>query len=170
MSDRLRMTILAAAIASTAIVAGCGDNEDSSSASQSGDRTIATSSLDKEAYIKKAEAACEREGKGAIGELESYLNKHSQDGLPQDKLLANAFKATLLPLVEAQIAAIRKLGAPAGDEEEIEALLAAQQEAVDEAQKAKNLNSTGDFEKHFIEATKEFESYGFGACAIADRT
>lgn len=118
---RTSLTTLAIAAAATvATTAGCGDDDSSSSTV-----TVTTSSLSKPEFIQKATAACERESRGLVKKANTYMEEHQADGLPQSVLEAEAVKTVLLPVVEAKIAAVQKLGAPAGDEEKIEAILTA---------------------------------------------
>lgn len=165
MNARL-MSLLAAAVAIVAIGVGCGGSDDPNSGSEATE-TIATSSLSKAAFIKQAREACLREGKGLIGEATAYRREHESEDLPEGVQLANMVKAVILPTVEAQIAAVRELGAPAGDEKEIEALLAAQQAAVDTVRELKSAESLEVVESRFAGAAKKLEAYGFTGCAIA---
>jgi hypothetical protein len=155
-------TLLVAATAIAAVVVGCGDSDESTSATGSGDDgSLTTSSLDKEEFVEEAGAACGRVRKGLVSEVNAYLSQHQKDGLAETALLAKMAKAVLLPTVEAEIAAIRKLGAPEGDEDEVEALLVAQQAAVDKAKELQKVSSIEDVEAQFTDATKMFKDYGF---------
>jgi hypothetical protein len=158
----------AIATAIAAIAVGCGGDDDSMSPSaasgQPANVTVTTSSLSKEGFIKQASAACHREGKGLIGEVSAYLKKHRDDGLKERALQAHMVKAVVLPTVEASMAAVRELGAPAGDEEEVESLLVAQLEAVNEVRRLKKVASFEEVEAHFAEAGDSFRDYGFRSC------
>jgi hypothetical protein len=161
----------ALAISVTAVVMGaligCGADGNSSTGEHS-DSTVTTSSLSKAAFIKKASAACVREGEGAMGKAAAYVEEHSGEGLPREVLIANTAKTVLLPIVEAQISAIRKLGAPAGDEEEIDSILDAQEMAVREVRGLKKVEAmTAMFVEYFADVGRKFEAYGFKACALS---
>lgn len=157
-----RMTIsLAAVVAIAAIAVGCGGG-DSGSATSAG-ITVTTSSLDKAAFLKKANAACSKEREKLIPAIEAYFKKYAAK-LPENVLIASMAKAAMVPTVEAEIAAVRKLGAPAGDEDEIATILAAQQKAVDQVKTLKKAPSLEAVEGRFHRATKMYEAYGFASC------
>jgi len=159
-----RLTILlATATAIGAIAAGCGGGGNSSTSASTGGITVTTSSLGKAAFIKKAEAACDAERGKLIPEIDAYFKKYGSK-LPEPVLIVKMLQATLVPIVEAEIADVRKLGAPAGDEEEIAAMLAAQQKAVERVKKMKRAPATEAVESNFVGATKLYRAYGFDAC------
>jgi hypothetical protein len=161
------MTLLAASIAIVAMIAGCGGDDSTASNSQStSDAVVAvtTSSLSKPEFIKKASAACREEKKGLVGEASAYLNKHSSTGLPNGTVIAHMAQAVLVPTIEAEMVAIRKLGAPAGDEEQVETMLGAQQKALDEVAELKEAKSLEAVLAKFADAAKQLEAYGFTAC------
>lgn len=188
------MTMLVAVMAVVAIASGCGDSDNSNGDSNadatgsgavaseesgqgadgdaaaeagSGGAAIKTSSLDKQTFVKRANAICEKKRKSSIRKVGVYLEKHDTEGLPEAVLISRAFNAGLVPTIEEEMASIRKLGAPEGDEEEIEAILAAQQAAVDEVKELKKVASTEAFEDHFSEAAEQYRAYGLAACAIS---
>jgi hypothetical protein len=115
--------------------------------------------------IKKAAAACQQTRKGRSVEQEAYIEEHISEGLPQGELYAGMTREVLLPRIETEIATIRKTGAPAGDEKQVEAILAAQQEGVDEIEEAKEIATNKDLESPFAKADKLRRSYGFPACS-----
>jgi hypothetical protein len=123
--------------------------------------------LSKKEFLKRAEAACEKQRESLVEEASNFINKRIGKGdteADELALIGPMAKAVMVPTIEAEIAAVRKLGAPAGDEEQIEALLEAQQEAVEEVKELKSANSLEDVEKHFANATEMYAEYGFGAC------
>lgn len=155
--------VLATALGVALIAAGCGDDDENGSASASGDG-LATSSLGKAEYVKQASAACVKERDNLLAKVNAYLEKHDSKNADEGVVLAGMYKAVVLPTVEAEIAAVRKLGAPEGDEDEIEAILAAQQKAVDEARQIKSAKTLEELEDPFMPASKMYRDYGFTAC------
>jgi hypothetical protein len=158
-----------------AIAAGCGGGGDSSSApaSAGGDTSatgesnggsITTSSLDKEEYIKKASAVCVKERESVLEEMAAWVKSHEGKGNSGAELIVPLTRQVLLPKIEAEIAAVRALGAPEGDEDQIEAILAAQQAAVDEVRSEKKLTSFEEVDTHFKAAGDMYREYGFTAC------
>lgn len=163
----VRSTILlVVAVVSVALVAGCGGGDDDSSAAAGSDsgEPISTSSLSKAEFVKQASAACRRERSDLLGDAYKYLGKKTSSGTPQDVAVADLGRTLVVPTVEAEAAAIRKLGAPAGDEEEIEEILAAQQEGIDEVKALKKADSIEVVLEPFADANKKLREYGFTAC------
>lgn len=166
----LRRVLMLTTIAVVLTVAGCGgdsDSESSAPAATSGDGSgsVATSSLAKNQFIEQAEELCKREKKGLLQKAGSYIEKHSSEGLAPPVLTANGVKEVVLPVVEAQIEVVRKLGAPAGDEEEIEAMLDAQRQAVEGVKEQETLDPVYGAGEFFKEADKMYKRYGLGECS-----
>lgn len=192
MTARL-MTLLAAAIAITAIVvAGCGGDEDSGNAgspnaditteadqasgaesgadSAPGDESsagegITTSSLSKEQFVERANSICRREKASYDGEITAFLER-SRPNMPEDVVALMAIKAVLVPITESQIAAIRKLGAPEGDEEEIAAALEAEEEALAELMQTERLKFGELPTDMFEDANARLREYGLKGCVF----
>jgi hypothetical protein len=152
---------ITAVLVIAAVTSGCGDSDDASSSAG----TIATSPLSKAEFIKKATAACGRESKGVVQKAAGYLKKLSAKKGAQPVLEAKAVKVVLVPVIEAKNAAVRKLGAPAGDEERIEAMLANQQETVEEVKELKRIEPGDNAVYLFVESDKEFEDYNLTKCS-----
>jgi hypothetical protein len=74
-------------------------------------------------------------------------------------------RAVVVPTIEQEIVAIRKLGAPAGDEEEIEAFLTAEEEGVAQVAKLKKIFSRFQMERYLAPSAKLAFGYGLEECA-----
>jgi hypothetical protein len=161
------MKLLVTAFAVAAVVAGCGGDDDSAaSGSAGGDGSISTSSLSKAQFVKQANAACHDEQVGYRKEITLALERFRSQGLSEHDAAVQALQAVRLPISEAQVVAIQKLGAPSGDEEEIEAALDAQQEAIDEFKAAEPAEVGADPTKYFGDASKMLQGYGLNACVF----
>jgi len=158
-----RRILLPAVLAISAMVVGCGADEDSGSPAPSQGASVTTSSLSKEEFIKRAGEACNRARQNTLPELSAYAEKH--DDVPQEQMLANALREVFVPVVEQEMAAIKRLGAPSGDEEEIEAILAAQQEGIDRAKRLKRVKSAAEFPGYFDAADEKLLDYGLAGCS-----
>lgn len=158
MNGRLT-TILTATAAAAMIAVGCGSDDDATSGSAEGD----SSSLSKETFVKRASAACSRPRESSLERVAAYQAQHRPDGLPKAELNRRAFRAGLLLTIEAEVAALRKLGAPAGDEEEIEAIITALQAALGEAKEG-NRKSFDQVEDYFAGTDKMLQEYGLTGC------
>jgi hypothetical protein len=186
------MGLFAAALAITAITVGCGSGGNSASTGSSpsgvetgssqettggessqkstkakssgGSNSVQPSSLSKAQFITQASALCRREKAGLLGKTEAYLAEHSSEGLSQPVLYADAAKKVLMPVAEARIAGIRKLGAPAGDEEEVEAMLAGQEEGIERVRQLTTFVEGESLLPYFAQSNKAFEAYGLVEC------
>jgi hypothetical protein len=147
---------VAGILASAMLAAGCGGSGSAT--------TVTSSSLSHAEFAKKANAICVRERGDMLQRLESYVKQHASKEESNPELFADAARAVLLPTIETDLVKIRKLGAPAGDEARVEAILAAQQQAVDAASKRKSLSSRFPLEAYFKHAAGLARSYGLRSC------
>lgn len=150
------MTILAVAIMGIAV--GCGGGGDSKSAPSSTAQRIG-----KLAYAKKASEACIEERSDSATAIQAYEKKHRSEGLPEAVLATNAYKTVLLSTIEAEVAALRKLGPPTGDTGQLKAIFDRLQAAID-AERAKKSKSIAEIEAGFTKTDEELERYGLTEC------
>lgn len=158
----IRLSILISiAIAAGAFVAGCGDDE-----SSAGGGTISTSSLTKAAFIKKASSICQEGNEGLLERIERYWAKHEgSSGKSEGEVTADAMRQIVVPLVNAQIEEIEDLGAPPGDESQIEAFLAAQRRSTEALAERQTFRLQPGLEVAYRQPGKLAERYGLEACA-----
>ncbi len=170
MTARLIMLLVCAA-AIAALFAGCGGDSDDSSASSGNEVTVTTSSLSKPEFIKQASAACERQRKNIANESIGYLVKHETKGATREdeaESFAKMTKVVIIPIIENEIAEIQKLGAPSGDEDEIEAFLTSEQEGIDGVSKLSHIVSRFQMERFFAPSAKIGRAYGLEACVNSE--
>lgn len=146
---RTVLTALAAALA--VLVAGCGGGDDE------------TSSVTRQQFVKQANAICQ--------EQSQKRNKIIGDaiaGMDQNKLLPKTEREDIileaLPPYAETPEKLEALGAPEGDEEKVEAIIQAMEEAAKdaEADPSKALTSTEQFAK----ANKLNGEYGLSNCIL----
>lgn len=163
-----RLTILlTTAMAIAVIVAGCGGGDDSSATGSANGQTVTTSDLSKEEFVKQATDICHRERQDILPKFAAYIEKHEPPHptkAQETKLFADMFRAVLLTTIEKELNLIRKLGAPEGEEDEVAAILNAEQEAVETAAKVRHIVSRFQIERYFTEAAKLARAYGIGDC------
>ena len=183
----LPILILAMFLAAVTGVAGCGGSSDESdgtaasenatAADDSGESgsegssdddgasgaSVETSSLSKEEYVKRASAACAKRRGRILPEMAAYLGPGQTKEFTPDQF-GPVFREVVLPAFEDELEIIRSLGAPEGDEEEIEAIVAAQEVAVEEAKKLKNPESFEEVGKQFAAPSETMREYGFTGC------
>lgn len=153
------MMLLSLAIAIAAAAVGCGGSGDDSSAADG------ASPLTKAAFIKKANAICGREREGTLAGFQTYLKQHQGSNLSEEELFADMMRVVLLPAVENDIAKLKELEPPAGNEARIEAFLVAQQKAVDGMSKVDRLSKGPSGERFFEPASQMAKAYGIDDCA-----
>lgn len=181
MNARLTM-LLTIAVLATAALASCGDDEsisgggpgtttaggESADATQNGtsggESSVEASALSKDEYLERASAACNKERETFLLEVGEFMKRNRSKAKSEAALFTPMIKQVYLPKIEAEITAVRALGAPEGDEAEIEAILVAQQSAVDEVRGAKQLQNFDEIYPYFAEANQMYRDYGFKAC------
>jgi hypothetical protein len=153
-------------VAAAAVAAGCGSSsEDSGSAANADVPEVTTSSLSKAQFVKQANALCGKEKTKAFQASIAFARKYESEGKPQSKLLAELTSTVILPRIEREITGIADLGAPAGDEAQIEAFLTAENEAADKvAADLKGLKSLRQIEAQFSDSGKLARAYGITGC------
>lgn len=140
------------AIALAASVAGCGGGDD--------DTTAAT--LTKAEFVKQADAICgdaseknEEEAEEFAEENDFTLEKATEEQVEE------AISAVLVPSLNEQAEELSALGAPEGDEEQVEAIVTALEDAAAELED----DPSGAFEGDTLaEPGKLAEAYGLEVC------
>lgn len=133
-------------------VAGCGGG---------GDETALT----KAQFVKQADAICEKADNARYKELARAIKGvSSPQGLPPEK--EDSILVAGLEPVQKQAEELRELGAPEGDEEQIERYLDELEEAVKEAE-AGTIVALEKRKNAFTESDELAEEYGFKVCKEA---
>lgn len=182
------MMLIGVVIAIVALVGGCGGDDDEPAADgqagvqgaqqqegsqgeggesdgESGDGSTEESSPAKQAFLKEADAACRRVHGDLANEAAAYLAQETRHGTPRPVAMANFGRTVMAPTIEAEIAKLRELEPPAGDEEQIEAILEAEEEEVEELKALDEAKAAFKLIALFEESTEMFREYGFKACA-----
>lgn len=148
-SNRL-MPIVLVVLGLALVGAGCGGGDDNKS----------SSSISKAEYIRKGNAICAAGNKkieAKAGQVFGTKQKPSEGQLTQ-------FASTvLLPSVEQEVAQLKKLGAPSGDEDKVKAILAAADDGIAKG-KQDPLSLTQDKGGPFEKANSLARAYGLTVC------
>jgi hypothetical protein len=152
----VKRTCIGACAAATVIAigaAGCGGGDDSSS-------TTTAASITKAEFVTQANEIC-AEGSKTI---DAAANETFTGGQPSQEDIVAFWGDTLIPSVTDQIAQIKALGIPAGDEDQVNALFAEVDSAISEAQQEVD---SGDVTNQdpFADANKLAGEYGLKECA-----
>lgn len=151
--NRASLALLAALVAMAAFVAGCGDSDDSETSSES---------LTKVEFIKQGDRICEKANEQSETEAEEFaeendftLEKASKDQLEE------AVAEVLVPSLNQQAEELDALGAPEGDEEQVEEIIVSLEDAAGEIEDEPKLIFEGEVLK---EPSKLASDYGFEVC------
>lgn len=133
--------------------AGCGSSSSGSA------KTAATqpASISKSVFLAKANAICVK------GNAASKAARAKLGASPTEEQIVAFVRGTEVPGVQAQIAAIRALGAPAGDRAKIKKMLDLAQQAVGRVKVVPTILTTG--EDVFAPFAAIAHPYGLTACA-----
>lgn len=124
--------LLAACAAIAMIVGGCGGGDDNTDSTAGTDST----ELTKAQFVKQGNAICAKANEELNQEVEKFF-KESGLGEKQSPSTAELKEITedfVTPLVGRQVEEIRELGAPAGEEEQVEKVLAAVEEGIEKSE------------------------------------
>jgi hypothetical protein len=145
---------------------GGGKTTEPSSGLREGSETVETSSLSKPQYIAKAEAICGHATENLLKPLFGYMHRHAnQPNQSEGELIAAAIQTAVLPKFQTQIDELRNLGAPSGDEKQIEAFLAAMQRGIDSLAQRNELAHITDLDRELQQAGELALDYGIVNCA-----
>lgn len=134
------------------LVAGCGGGDDSSG-----------ESISKEEFIAKADAICKQGNE----RMEAGFSKLLKDVKNLNKLKKDEYEQlvdeVMVPSLEKEIEELRALGVPEGDEERVEAMIAALEEGQETAERnPEAVNASSD--AVFGIASRLAGEYGLEVC------
>jgi hypothetical protein len=152
--NRASLTVLAALVVLAAIVAGCGGGDDSDSDT--------SDSLTKAEFIKQGDAVCEKANEQSEAEAEKFAKENDFSlERPTKAQLEEAVTEILVPNFNRQVDELKALGAPEGDEEQVEEIVSSLKTAADEIKGDPSLVFEG---KVLKEPAQLAEDYGFKVC------
>jgi hypothetical protein len=150
--NKALLAALAVLVALAAVVAGCGGGDDSET----------TETLTKTEFIEQGDAICEKANEQSENEAEEFaeendftLEKASKEQIEE------AVAEVLVPNLNGQVEDLRALGAPEGDEDQVEEILVSLEGAADEIEEDPGLVYE---EETLEEPSKLAEDYGFEVC------
>jgi ABC-type lipoprotein release transport system permease subunit len=144
---KLRATLaLIAVLALGVIAAGCGS---------SGDDSSSTSNLTKAEFIAKADAICQQGNQ----QINSAAHEQFGNQKPTAAEVQQFITGTVLPNTQSQVDKIKALGAPSGDEDQVNKILDTVQADIDKAK------SSGDIENStFADSNALAKQYDLKVC------
>ena len=155
---RNALLLVAGALAFGLIAAGCGGNDDESSSTGTESSTTA---LTKAEFLQKGNAIC----KAGNQEINQAFNQIQ--GNPTQAQAEQIVTDSIVPSVQGQIDDIRALGAPAGDEDQVNQILDDAQAANDKTKADPSL-AIQENSDPFAKANQEATAYGLTECGSSD--
>lgn len=150
--NKALLAVLAAFALLAAVVAGCGGDDDSET----------TATITKAELIKQGDQICEKANEQSETEAEEFAEENDFTlEKASDEQLEEAVAEVLVPNLNGQIEDIRALGAPEGDEEQVDEILTSLEGAADEIEEDPSVVFDGEVLK---EPSKLAEAYGFEVC------
>jgi hypothetical protein len=149
---RTRIAAIAAVGAIAIAGAGCGGGDDDSSSSS-------TPTPTKDEFVTQANQIC-AEGNETVDAAANDVFS----GQPTQDELDSFITDTVIPNTEDQIEQIRALGIPAGDEDQVNAILDSAQSDLDAAKADPSIMTSGSKDP-FAETNKLAAAYGLTECA-----
>jgi hypothetical protein len=115
--------------------------------------------ISKEDFLTQANQICREAQDATDAAFEEQF-----PGEPSDAEIETFWNETARPNVENQVEEIRALGAPEGDEEQIDELLAAVEDGLEGTQEAVDAGTVGEGPDPFAEADRLSADYGLTDC------
>jgi hypothetical protein len=153
------------ALAVGLVVAGCGSSSSSSTSTGASGASGATGAsgtpLSKSEFVAKGNAIC-KQGNAALDKAGKSFFQSGQkpSQAEQDKFVTD----TVIPNIQSQIDQIKALTPPSGDEDQVNAVTAAAQSALDKAKADPSLLIQQGGSDPFAHANDLANSYGLTEC------
>jgi len=154
--NKALLVAIAALVALAALVAGCGGGDDTT------DETV---TLTKTEFIKQGDAICKEGNKEISKGFEEYAEENDlpENKEPSTEQGIEITETVILPNIQQQAEEIRELGAPEGDEDQVDELLTSLEDAVAEGEDDPELLFKGNTDP-FAEVNELASDYGFKVC------
>jgi hypothetical protein len=146
------------------VAAGCGGSDDSTdTGSTSGGEG---SALTKAQFIKQSDAICEEGNEELESEAEDFATENNVDTEdPTTEQQEEVVVEVIAPAIQRQAEGIDALAAPSGEEEEVEAIVAAVESGATEAEEDPgSIIEESDDGGPFAEANKLADAFGLKVC------
>jgi len=151
------IAVVAGVLAVALFAAGCGSSSDT---------TESTASLTKAAFLKQGNAICAAGNKEINAGFEKFFkeNEFSKKKQPTQAQLEEAAEEIAIPSIRKQIDGIRALGAPSGEEEQVNEIVDTAEEALEEGEEDPAALVSEENGNLFAKANKLADAYGLTAC------
>jgi hypothetical protein len=145
------LAVLAAFALMAAVVAGCGDDDSET-----------TATITKAELIKQGDQICEKANEASETEAEEFAEENDFTlEKASEEQIEEAVSEVLVPNLNGQAEDLEALGAPEGDEEQVEEIIVSLEGAADKIEDDPSLVFEGEV---LEEPSKLAEAYGFKVC------
>jgi hypothetical protein len=146
---------LVAALIVGVCVAGCGSSSST---------TETTAAISKAEFVAKGNAVCVKGEKAQEGEVNAYVKKHGlENKKPSKAQEAELVETVFAPNIQSQIDGVKALGAPSGEEQQVESALELSQQALEKVEA--NPELAFGKQNPFAAAGKQLHALGLQKCA-----
>jgi hypothetical protein len=146
---------LTAALIVGVCVAGCGSSSTTSET---------TAAITKAEFVAKGNAICVKGEKAQEAEINAYVKKNGlENKKPSKAQEAELVETVLVPNVQSQIDGVKALGAPSGEEQQVNSALELSQQALEKVEA--NPELAFGKENVFAAAGKQLHALGLKKCA-----
>lgn len=164
MDNKLKKCLLAWAVgaATLATAAGCGGG----SSEDQGATAAAPPPITKPVFVKKATAICVGLGEKLIAESEQKEEEGISPPTGKDAEI-EGIRTRLVPALEGELEELRELGAPKGDEKQLNAIYKSMEEVIQSAKSDPlRFNSeVANFERPYGKVERLATEYGIPVCS-----
>jgi hypothetical protein len=137
-------------------VTGCGSSNSTT--------TETTAAITKAEFVAKGNAVCAKGEKAQEAEINAYVKKHGlEKKKPTKAQNAEIVETVLVPNIQSQIDGVKALGAPSGEEQQVNSALELSQQTLEKIEANPELAfGKGD---PFAAAGKQLHALGLKECA-----
>jgi hypothetical protein len=138
-------------------VTGCGSSNSTST-------ETTTAAITKAEFVAKGNAVCVKGEKAQEAKINAYIKKHGlENKKPSKAQEAELVETVLVPNVQSQIDGVKALGAPSGEEQQVNAAVELSQQALEKVEA--NPGLAFGKENAFAAAGKQLHALGLTKCA-----
>lgn len=170
------LLVLLSIVTTVGLCAGCGSGGSTSDSGSTADSTAATAAAGNSkapagSFAAEATKLCDEIRQKYLAEIPQVVAEaqKTEGSQSPEQIEAKAIQIPLSDSLQEKVKRVRALGIPKGDEEQVEAILAAIEDVAEKVrtEPAKFLYQQSHFEHPFFKARHLADAYGIGHCARA---
>jgi hypothetical protein len=154
-----RLIGLLVVVAAVGLLAGCGSSDDDGT-------TDSSASLTKADFVTQGNEICTEGNEEIESGIEGFAEENGLSGndQPTEEQVEELATDILIPSVAKQVEELRDLGAPSGEEKEVNAFLDKAESTVEEVEADPSLITDEEGESPFASVNREATSLGLTTC------